>query len=339
MKLAVTYAGGEIFQHFGKTEEFKIYEIEDNKVVSSTVIGNEGLGHESLAGLLAEQKVEKLICGGLGQGALNALSASGIEVISGAEGDADAAVFAYLNGELESRGVNCDHHHEEGGEHHCGHHDHEGGEHHCGHHEEGEEHHCGHHDHEDGEHHCGHHEEGGCGSNDSEDEEGCGGCGSEGGCGGCGGCGGPRPVIFEGPNAGKKVSVNYKGTLDDGTQFDSSYDRGQTLDFICGTGMMIAGFDKAVVEMEVGQTVNVHLEPEEAYGLRDAANIFTINIAELPGSEKLNVGQQVFLQDEMGRAFPVIVKDKDDQTITLDANHELAGKALNFEIELVSVED
>lgn len=320
MKLAVTYAGGDIFQHFGKTEEFKIYEIEDDKVVASTVIGNEGLGHESLAGLLAEQKVEKLICGGLGQGALDALNSAGIEVISGAEGDADAAVYAYLNGELESKGVNCDHHeHSE--------------EHSCGHQEDApadteEEHGCG---------GCGSDEGcGGCG----DDEEGCGGCGSsESGCGGCGGCGGPRPVIFEGPNAGKKVSVHYKGTLDDGTQFDSSYDRGQTLDFICGTGMMIPGFDKAVVEMEVGQSVNIHLEPEEAYGVRDAANIFTLNIAELPGSENLNIGQQVFLQDPAGRAFPVVVKAKDEETITLDANHELAGKALNFQIELVSIED
>ncbi len=328
MKLAVTYAGGDIFQHFGKTEEFKIYEIEDDKVVASTVIGNEGLGHESLAGLLAEQKVEKLICGGLGQGALDALTRAGIEVISGAEGDADAAVYAYLNGELESKGVNCDHHHEEGEEHACGHHEEAsesqegcGG---CGNGTEEES--CG---------GCGDGEGcGGCG-----DDEECGGCASEGGCGGCGGCGGPRPVIFEGPNAGKKVSVHYKGTLDDGSQFDSSYDRGQTLDFICGTGMMIAGFDKAVVEMEVGQTVNIHLEPEEAYGVRDAANIFTLNISELPGSENLSVGQQVFLQDPMGRAFPVVVKDKDDQTITLDANHELAGKALNFEINLVSIEE
>ena len=317
MKLAVTYAGGDIFQHFGKTEEFKIYEIEDGTVVASTVIGNEGLGHESLAGLLAENKVEKLICGGLGQGAINALTDAGIEVISGASGDADAAVYAFLNGELVSKGVNCDHHH-------------------------------------DGEEGCGHHEESGsnseeicdgCGSDDNccggceSDNEECGGCESEGGCGGCGGCGGPRPVIFEGPNAGKKVSVHYKGTLDDGTQFDSSYDRGQTLDFICGTGMMISGFDKAVVKMELGQKVNIHLEPEEAYGVRDAANIFTINISELKGSENLGIGQQVFLQDPAGRAFPVVVKDKDEETITLDANHELAGKALNFEIELINIED
>ena len=146
MKLAVTYAGGDIFPHFGKTEEFKIYEIEDNKVVASTVIGNEGLGHEALAGLLAEQKIEKLICGGLGQGALDALTQAGIEVVSGAEGDADAAVYAYLNGELESKGVNCDHHHEEGEEHD---HEHEEDEKHDHEHEEGEEHD---HEHESDEH-------------------------------------------------------------------------------------------------------------------------------------------------------------------------------------------
>ena len=103
--------------------------------------------------------------------------------------------------------------------------------------------------------------------------------------------------------------------------------------------MMISGFDKAVVKMELGQKVNIHLEPEEAYGVRDAANIFTINISELKGSENLGIGQQVFLQDPAGRAFPVVVKDKDEETITLDANHELAGKALNFEIELINIED
>ena len=115
MKIAVTYDNGEIFQHFGKTENFKVYEVEDNQVVSSEVIGSNGTGHGALAGLLSEQGVDVLICGGIGGGAQAALAEAGVELCSGAEGDVDAAVEAYLNGTLTSAGATCDHHdHEEG---------------------------------------------------------------------------------------------------------------------------------------------------------------------------------------------------------------------------------
>ena len=121
MKIAVTYENGKVFQHFGKTETFKVYEVEDNKVVSSEVIGSNGEGHGALAGVLEGQGVDVLICGGLGGGAQAALAEAGIEVCSGAEGDADQAVEAYLKGELISTGVNCDHHHHEEEEgHSCG---------------------------------------------------------------------------------------------------------------------------------------------------------------------------------------------------------------------------
>jgi FKBP-type peptidyl-prolyl cis-trans isomerase 2/predicted Fe-Mo cluster-binding NifX family protein len=297
MKLAVTYANGEVFQHFGKTENFKIYEIEDGKVVSSEVVGNDGLGHEALAGLLADKDVKVLICGGMGQGAKDALSEAGLEVYSGAVGDADAAVEAYLKGELISQDVNCDHH--------------------------------------DHEHGHGHDKE-------EKEEEACGGCagdcesGCGGGCGGCSGCGEPR-IFIEGPNAGKIVKVHYKGTLNDGTQFDSSYDRGEPLQFICGAGMMIKGFDAAVVDMKVGEKKSVHLMPEDAYGMPDESQIFTLNIAELPGSEDLNAGEMAYLTNQFGQPFPVKVAAKDDTTITFDANHEMAGKELNFDIELVDL--
>lgn len=133
MKIAVTYDNGNIFQHFGKTENFKVYEVEDNQVVSSEVIGSNGTGHGALAGLLSEQGVDVLICGGIGGGAQAALAEAGVELCSGAEGDVDAAVEAYLNGTLTSAGATCDHHdHEEG--HSCGGH--------CGSHEE-EESSCG----------------------------------------------------------------------------------------------------------------------------------------------------------------------------------------------------
>ena len=113
MKIAVTYDNGNIFQHFGKTETFKVYEVEDNKVVSSEVIGSNGEGHGALAGLLAGQNVDVLICGGIGGGAQTALAEAGVELCSGAQGDADQAVEAYLKGELASKGATCDHHHHE----------------------------------------------------------------------------------------------------------------------------------------------------------------------------------------------------------------------------------
>ena len=118
MKIAVTFENGQVFQHFGHTEQFKLYEVEGGKVVASEVIDTNGSGHEALADFLAQRGVGALVCGGIGDGAQAALSASGIEICSGAQGDADEAVAAFLRGELVSAGVNCDHHdhdHEEGG--------------------------------------------------------------------------------------------------------------------------------------------------------------------------------------------------------------------------------
>ncbi len=112
MKIAVPFSNGEIFQHFGHTEAFKLYNIENDQIVNSEIIDTNGNGHEALADFLSKLSVSVLLCGGIGGGAQAALSAAGIEICSGAVGDADAAVKAYLNGELVSAGVNCDHHHE-----------------------------------------------------------------------------------------------------------------------------------------------------------------------------------------------------------------------------------
>lgn len=194
---------------------------------------------------------------------------------------------------------------------------------------------CGNHN-EDGECCGGHKEDGECCKNGSEDGGCCGGNNEEGGCGGgCGGCGGHK--MLEGKNSGKTVRVHYKGTLDDGSQFDSSYDRGEPLEFVCGAGMMIAGFDKAVLEMEVGQIVDIHIEPAEAYGEYDERSVLKIGFEQMPGSEELNVGDRVYLSNEIGQQFLVCVTEKTDTEITFDANHELAGKALNFKIELVEI--
>ena len=183
---------------------------------------------------------------------------------------------------------------------------------------------CDHHHGE--EHSCGDHEEG----------HGCGGHGEGHGCGeGCGGCHGASDIT--GRNVGKTCRTHYRGTFNDGTQFDSSYDRGEPLEFVCGAGMMIHGFDAAVADMEVGQVVDVHLMPEEAYGMPDPNAIFTIETAQLPGSEELQVGQQVYLTSQIGQPFPVKVTAREGSTITFDANHEMAGKELNFRIELVEV--
>ena len=140
-----------------------------------------------------------------------------------------------------------------------------------------------------------------------------------------------------GRNVGKTCRTHYRGTFNDGTQFDSSYDRGEPLQFVCGAGQMIYGFDVAVADMEVGQEVDVHLMPEEAYGMPDPSAIITLEIAQLPGSEELEVGQQVYLTNQFGQPFPVTVTAKDETNITFDANHEMAGKELNFHIELVEV--
>ena len=291
MKIAVTYENGNVFQHFGHTEEFKVYDVEDGKILGSRVIGSNGSGHGALAGLLDGEGIDVLICGGIGGGAQRALEEYGIELCAGASGNTDEAVEAYLRGELINTGANCDHHH--GADHSCG----DGG--------------C--HDHDDG---CG-------GCHDHDD--------------GCGGChGGPE---IQGPNVGKLCRVHYRGTLNDGTQFDSSYDRGSPLEFQCGAGMMIPGFDAAVAAMSVGEIVNVHLMPEEAYGYPNPNAVFSVEIANMPGAEEVSVGQRVYLQDMNGRPIPAAVVAKDETMITFDANHEMAGKELNFQIELVEVRD
>ena len=291
MRIAVTYEDGNVFQHFGHTEKFKIYEVEDGKIVSDSIMDTNGTGHEALAGLLADRGVDALICGGMGQGAKDALTAAGLQICAGAEGDADAAVEAWLRGELTDTGVNCDHHHEHG-------------------HEHGHDHH--------------------------HDEAGCGGCADAGGCSGCPGCGEPQ-YLFEGKNVGRTVKVHYVGTFDDGEQFESSYERGVPLEFVCGIGQMIKGFDRAVAELEPGEKIEVHLEPEDAYGHHQDMLVITVDRDTVAGSEDLEVGDQVMLQDTLGRPFDALVTAIDDKTVTFDCNHQMADKALNFAIELVEV--
>ena len=123
MKIAVTYENGEIFQHFGHTEQIKIYDVNDKEIISSEVISTNGTGHGALAGFLKDLKAEILICGGIGKGAKDALAQEGITLYGGVTGNADDAVYALLNDSLNyNENVECSHHHEhtDDHEHNCG---------------------------------------------------------------------------------------------------------------------------------------------------------------------------------------------------------------------------
>ena len=134
MRIAVTYENGDIFQHFGHTQQFKVYDVEDGKIVASEVVDTNGSGHGALAGVLSALKADVLICGGIGGGAQMALAAAGVQLYGGVSGNADAAVEALLSGKLAfNPNVRCNHHdHHHGEDHTCG--DHGCGSHNCGHH-------------------------------------------------------------------------------------------------------------------------------------------------------------------------------------------------------------
>ncbi len=143
MRIAVTYENGEVFQHFGHTEQFKLYDVEDGKIVAEQIVPSSGSGHGALAGFLKAAQADALICGGIGMGARNALAEAGITLYGGVTGSADAAALSLAQGNLQfDPDAKCDHHgHHHGEDHDCGHHGHHHGEgHECGHHGG-----CGHH--------------------------------------------------------------------------------------------------------------------------------------------------------------------------------------------------
>lgn len=127
MRIAVTYADGMIFQHFGHTQQFKVYEVENGSIVSAEVVDTNGSGHGALAGVLTQLHADILICGGIGGGAQMALREAGIRLFGGVSGSCDAAVEALLGGTLGfNPDVKCDHHDNHGADHTCG-------DHGCGH--------------------------------------------------------------------------------------------------------------------------------------------------------------------------------------------------------------
>ncbi|UII29450.1 peptidylprolyl isomerase [Fulvivirga maritima] len=135
---------------------------------------------------------------------------------------------------------------------------------------------------------------------------------------------------------GDRVKVHYTGKLKDGSVFDSSKDR-EPLEFELGSGMMIAGFDKAVTGMKIGDSKTADIPADEGYGQKNAEMVVEVPKAQLPADLKPEVGQQLAMQQPNGQSIPVLVTKVEAETIEIDANHPLAGKDLVFDIELVSI--
>lgn len=137
--------------------------------------------------------------------------------------------------------------------------------------------------------------------------------------------------------AGDTVQVHYTGKFDDGSVFDSSAGR-EPLEFTVGSGQVIPGFEQAVEGMAVGQTKTVTIPAAEAYGDRVAEAVLQVPREQLPPDLEPEVGQQLVMQSRDGRQIPIVVVEVTEDSITIDANHPLAGRDLTFEIELVAVQ-
>jgi FKBP-type peptidyl-prolyl cis-trans isomerase 2 len=135
---------------------------------------------------------------------------------------------------------------------------------------------------------------------------------------------------------GDTVQVHYKGKLDDGTVFDSSHGRGP-LEFTVGRGHVIAGFQDAVVGMDVGESKTVHIPADEAYGPRDESIVLSMSCEKMPEDMDLETGDRLQVRRKDGTMVNVTVTDISESSVTLDGNHPLAGQALVFDIELLGI--
>lgn len=136
--------------------------------------------------------------------------------------------------------------------------------------------------------------------------------------------------------AGDNVKVHYKGSLDDGSVFDSSEGR-EPLAFQVGSGQVIKGFDIAVTGLAVGESKTVRIEPEDAYGPVQEGLTMEVPKDELPEGMPMELGMQLQAQDPNGQMVVLSLVEVKENTVILDGNHELAGKALTFEVELVEI--
>jgi peptidylprolyl isomerase len=136
--------------------------------------------------------------------------------------------------------------------------------------------------------------------------------------------------------SGDVVRVHYTGTLEDGSQFDSSVGRAP-LEFTVGAGQMIAGFDAGVVGMAVGEKKTILIDPDHGYGQKDPSAIIEFPSSNIPEGMTVEVGMKLNLQNQYGQPVPVVVMEVKEEMIIMDANHFLAGKDLTFEVEIVEI--
>lgn len=136
--------------------------------------------------------------------------------------------------------------------------------------------------------------------------------------------------------SGDTVRVHYTGRLDDGTVFDSSRER-EPLEFTVGSGQVITGFERAVEGMEIGEARETRIEADDAYGERRDDLVLDLPKEQVPEDMEIAPGMRLELRQPDGQAVPVTVADVGDESVTLDANHPLAGQPLTFELELVEI--
>jgi len=137
---------------------------------------------------------------------------------------------------------------------------------------------------------------------------------------------------------GSKVKVEYTGKFDDGTVFDSSEKHGQALEFEIGKGMIIKGFESAVMEMKVGDEKDIKLEPKDAYGDVNPEMVKEVPKAQIP-TEGLKEGLTLVMKLPDGNQIPATIKEIGEEKVTIDLNHPLAGKTLNFNLKLVEIKN
>ncbi len=136
---------------------------------------------------------------------------------------------------------------------------------------------------------------------------------------------------------GNKVSVHYRGTLNDGTEFDSSYSRNEPITFTVGSGQMISGFDAAIPGMEVGEKKTISIESSEAYGDKNDEAVQTVPREMFPPEFQFIVGATIQGQNQDGQPFMAKICSEEENGVVLDFNHPLAGEDLNFDIELTEI--
>jgi FKBP-type peptidyl-prolyl cis-trans isomerase 2 len=138
---------------------------------------------------------------------------------------------------------------------------------------------------------------------------------------------------------GKKVTIEYTGTLEDGTVFDASEKHGKPLEFVLGSGMVIPGFEKAVEGMEKGEEKEVTIKPDEGYGNPNPEMVKKVPKEQFPKDKEIKPGMMLALGLPTGQQVPARIKEVDDKEVTIDLNHPLAGKTLKFKIKLVEVSE